>query len=215
MENATKALLIAAAVLVAIVLIALGIVLINNAADTSKQADETGKIISNATDEAIRKFQKIYISKEEFNDFINDFKTKYKSSGEFINRIQNDQNSKIRNQIEIIGYIYDGKKSEFFSEKVVADAHKKSGNLMDSGEYWKNEGLPYLLEHNKLIKLSNSINIDSIKLELTNFYNNKTGNSKTVEEFSGLKLPTSGYWFFIFDDDEYIEKAYCIYSIEY
>ena len=42
MENATKALLIAAAVLMAIVLIATGVLLIKNASGTSKQANETG-----------------------------------------------------------------------------------------------------------------------------------------------------------------------------
>ena len=42
MENATKALLIAAAVLIAIVLIALGVRLLDSAGDTSKQADKVG-----------------------------------------------------------------------------------------------------------------------------------------------------------------------------
>ena len=40
MENATKALLIAAAVLIAIVLVALGVRLLNSSGDTSEQADK-------------------------------------------------------------------------------------------------------------------------------------------------------------------------------
>ena len=43
MENATKALLIAAAVLIAIVLIALGVNLLGSAKDTSGQAQQVGE----------------------------------------------------------------------------------------------------------------------------------------------------------------------------
>lgn len=43
MENATKALLIAAAVLIAIVLIALGVRLLSTAGDTGEQADAVGE----------------------------------------------------------------------------------------------------------------------------------------------------------------------------
>ncbi len=49
MENATKALLIAAAVLIVIVIIALGVRLLNTASDTSGQADE----VSNQIDQTI------------------------------------------------------------------------------------------------------------------------------------------------------------------
>ena len=50
MENATKALLIAAAVLVVIVIIALGVRLLNTASDTSSNAKEVSNQISNAID---------------------------------------------------------------------------------------------------------------------------------------------------------------------
>lgn len=46
MENATKALLIAAAVLIAIVLIALGVNLLNAGQDTSGQAETVGNSLS-------------------------------------------------------------------------------------------------------------------------------------------------------------------------
>ena len=46
MENATKALLIAAAVLIAIVLIALGVNLLNAGGDTSEQAGTVGNSLS-------------------------------------------------------------------------------------------------------------------------------------------------------------------------
>lgn len=52
MENATKALLIAAAVLIAIVLIALGVRLLNSAGDSSSQAENVSNQISTTTNQA-------------------------------------------------------------------------------------------------------------------------------------------------------------------
>ena len=49
MENSTKALLIAAAILIAIVVIALGIRLLSSSNDTSKQADDVAKQILNTS----------------------------------------------------------------------------------------------------------------------------------------------------------------------
>ena len=49
MENATKALLIAAAVLIAIVLVALGVRLLNASGDTSDQADKVANQLSQST----------------------------------------------------------------------------------------------------------------------------------------------------------------------
>lgn len=53
MENATKALLIAAAVLIAIVLIALGVRLLGSSNDASGQAKNTAGAISNSTNSAV------------------------------------------------------------------------------------------------------------------------------------------------------------------
>lgn len=55
MENATKALLIAAAVLIAIVLIALGVNLLNAGSDTSKQAGNVANAIGNSIDKSTGK----------------------------------------------------------------------------------------------------------------------------------------------------------------
>lgn len=55
MENATKALLIAAAVLIAIVLIALGVRLLNASGDTSGQAQNVANSISNSTGTGVNK----------------------------------------------------------------------------------------------------------------------------------------------------------------
>lgn len=52
MENATKALLIAAAVLIAIVLVALGVNLLNSAGDTSGDASNVSNAIQGSTGNA-------------------------------------------------------------------------------------------------------------------------------------------------------------------
>ena len=65
MENATKALLIAAAVLIVIVIIALGVRLLNTASDTSGQADE----ISNQMGETIN------VQTNIIKDSLSSFKT--------------------------------------------------------------------------------------------------------------------------------------------
>ena len=49
MENATKALLIAAAVLIVILLIAFGMRIFSSSSDVSTQATQTGEAISNQT----------------------------------------------------------------------------------------------------------------------------------------------------------------------
>ena len=50
MENATKALLIAAAVLVVIVIIALGVRLLGSASDTSEDANAVSQALASSTD---------------------------------------------------------------------------------------------------------------------------------------------------------------------
>lgn len=53
MENATKALLIAAAVLIVIVLIALGVKLLNSTSNISEQTEQTSESIKDSTMDAI------------------------------------------------------------------------------------------------------------------------------------------------------------------
>ena len=52
MENATKALLIAAAVLIVILLIAFGMKIFNSTSDTTGQASAMGEILSNSTNDS-------------------------------------------------------------------------------------------------------------------------------------------------------------------
>jgi len=55
MENATKALLIAASVLIVIVLVALGVNILNSSNNSKKQVEDVGSSISSATKDAADK----------------------------------------------------------------------------------------------------------------------------------------------------------------
>ena len=57
MENTSKALLIAAAILIVIILIAFGMRVLNSSKDSVAQAEETGESISDATQKALDKLQ--------------------------------------------------------------------------------------------------------------------------------------------------------------
>ena len=59
MENASKALLIAAAVLIVILLIAFGMSIFNSTGDTSADADKVGKEITNQSNQAATATQQI------------------------------------------------------------------------------------------------------------------------------------------------------------
>ena len=81
MENATKALLIAASVLITIVVIALGIKILTSGFDTSKQASQVQNAISESTNDAansaIVSMKKInQISVEKFNKEYKQYVTK-------------------------------------------------------------------------------------------------------------------------------------------
>ena len=55
MENATKALLIAAAVLIVIIIVALGVRLLNASGDSTKQASEASELVQGSTKTATQK----------------------------------------------------------------------------------------------------------------------------------------------------------------
>lgn len=68
MENATKALLIAAAVLIAIVLIALGVNLLNAGGNTSTQAENVANVIGNSIDKTTEKVNGALSGLDIFDD---------------------------------------------------------------------------------------------------------------------------------------------------
>lgn len=70
MENATKALLIVATILIAIVLIALGVLLVKNVNNSSEQAEKVSNSLSNATNNAMKNiiFEQIKSYEKSYND---------------------------------------------------------------------------------------------------------------------------------------------------
>ncbi len=103
MENATKALLIAASILIVIVLIAVGVLLIKNTSSTNEDAKKVGNSISiasgNAASDALGSIKGTIISKKKFNSFFTDMQNK--GIRQVLN---NEQDVELCNQIEVIGY---------------------------------------------------------------------------------------------------------------
>ena len=223
MENATKALLIAAAVLIAIVLIATGVLLIKNISGTSQQANETGELLSNATDKAssdiIGGLKRTIISKEKFNDFINNFNQKYSNSKEFIDTI-NIQNEKLKDQIEIMGYIYVDTTKRFYEADVIKDYYTKN----NYHEYMMQEGFKILENKNIIERLENPLS-DSHRGELLEVYAKMKGETLTDEnketiEAEYIKDKNDGTivswitWYFGYDKYGYIDRAYYIVFLD-
>ena len=184
MENATKALLIAAAVLITIVLVAAGVLLIRNIADTDKQAQEVGNLISGATDNAsnavIGGAKGIIISKSKFNSFINDFKEKYSTSNQLLDTILNEQNGKLSNQIQVIGYVYQDngnklKNDETEELKELLKNFDKSNqeNNKEYFDYIINVWIPKLLQDGKIKPLNDPLDEEERIAGYKEVYKNK------------------------------------------
>ena len=83
MENASKALLIAAAILIAIIIIAIGIKVYTSSSETGKVAMNTGEIISSRTKVATD-MTKSYINGEEYSPSVKIGSLKENNYGEYI-----------------------------------------------------------------------------------------------------------------------------------
>lgn len=115
MENATKALLISAGILIAIVVIAIGILVIKNVSNTSENSNRIGQEISNATNkssiEVLGGLKGIIISKEKFNIFLENFYSN-KNSKEIMEKI-GLRNKILNDQIKLYGWQY--KENDYMS----------------------------------------------------------------------------------------------------
>lgn len=103
MENATKALLIAAGVLITIVIVSIGILLIQNASNTSEDAKNVANAIDkatgNASSDAIGSLKQTIISKDKFNEFMNkNITLNYGNVTNFLKEVDK-QNNILRDQI--------------------------------------------------------------------------------------------------------------------
>lgn len=218
MENATKALLIAASVLIVIVLIAVGVLLLGNISDSSEQAQKVGNSIDIATDsavsDAIGGLKKSIISKEKFNDFAKDFSSKYKSFSQVMNVVK-EQNGKLSNQIEVVGYVYQKSYSNIVNERTARYnellAKFDSTNHEKNKEYYEyviNEWIVDLEGEGKLKKISDPLSTDCLRNELREVYKNNKGEYPE-------KVLAKSLWYFDFDKWGYINKAVYISGMNF
>lgn len=185
MENATKALLIAAAVLIVIVLVSVGLLLMKNVGNTAGQAQEVGDKISEsagvALDSVIGGTKGIIISKGKFNSFIKDFKKKYTSSNQFLNTILNEQNKILQDQIQVIGYVYQDdymklhthERTDELKELLKNFSYENEEKNKEIFDYEINVWIPKLLQEGKIIPLKDALDDDERKEKLKEVYKNK------------------------------------------
>lgn len=98
MENATKALLISAAVLIVIVIIALGVSLLKSVSNTTIQSQSIGEIIGNATNNASRVFKGKLLQVETIKNM--------SSYGDYYGLNEVLAQNKTREKIKVAGFIY-------------------------------------------------------------------------------------------------------------
>lgn len=220
MENTTKALLITGAVLITIVLIALGVLLVKNTSGTSKQADVTGQLLSNATDKATISvsggLKGLVISKEKFNKAFE--KWQFTSKDQLNSEIAL-KNEKLKDQIELIGWVYND--IDYFDITIYgefATLTKEEAKLQ-----WciKKE------QEGKISRLKNPLDNEEIKKKCKNTYEEKTNNSEEYYSFDDYckkfqELPMYAYkppirqtYFWMYDETGYISKIYFLAGIIY
>lgn len=232
MENATKALLIAAAVLMAIVLIATGVLLIKNASGTSKQANETGELLSNATDKASVSVQgglkEMIISKKEFNEILDKFSSEHsdsyqKSKIPGIILDLTTRNNLLKDQIKIEGYIYkkpfrifiqNGVYSNDFYTSNDIESKKQNESKMEFSARMINVEIPKLLMNNVVEKLDNPLydekgikEIQDKMYKVLKEINSSISKQDFINEFNKDKEIINYAWHFRCDETGYIDKA--------
>ncbi len=227
MENTTKALLIAASVLIAIALIATGVLIIKNVKNTKEDIDKTGNSLTLATDSAVRDVQKNYITKEEFNKFVDYFKQENRSSKEFLN-ILSKQNAKIRNQIKITGYVYTGTRNFKDIPTSILKSASNYTTLDEYHQYMINEGFNILKKRGELELVTNTVY--SHKEYYIKVYAKKSGYAEydTLDEETKQKIEKDytsdrnnktvtswGQWNWSYDEDGYIDKIYYIAYLQF
>ena len=228
MENASKALLIAAAVLVAIVIIALGIVLIKDTGNTSKKIDETGNLLKESTKiasgNARGAMKGLIISKEKFNVFLEDFYSN-KNSREIMQKLGLRQEL-LPKQIELIGWQWIGNDYTKISSDYGFPLEENFPNL--SRNELTEKRVTWCQENsNSLIKLTDPENNDKRREECKKLYYKfidedpelKNTNTRTYEEYEEKCInsksfnymhPMRASFFWSYDDTGYIDKVYYV-----
>lgn len=174
MENATKGLLIAAAVLVTIVIIALGVLLLGNSSDISEDAETVGNSVSLATEEAVIEIQGgVYLSKTQFENLV-------EKMGHSSQTLPDLYNKNYAKSFLVTGYLFKGKVVsgyKWFNEK------GEEVNVK-TGEELLKKWIPEQLKNGHIKALKNPGNIKRIGQEYKNYKNSRPEfNGKSTASF--------------------------------
>lgn len=221
MENTTKALLIAAVILITIVIISIGILLIKNVSNTSDNASKVGQEISNATSkstiEIFGGLKGIKVSKKNFNNAFEN--TKFGTKSEIDERILS-QKELLKDQIELVGWMYNDNYINLSKDKELASLNKLA--LKERGKAvleWcaKNQ--------DKMSKINNPLDNENIKELCKKNYEEKTEKLNSCYSFEEYcekfkeknngKSPMRFLYFWTYDETEYIDKVYFITGVIY
>lgn len=170
MENATKALLVAAVALITIVLISIGVLLIKNVSGIKKQTEQVSETLGSETGEAatdaIGVLGRTTITKEEFNDFAEKIGSQDFYTEDFLNAIR-DNDNRFKNQIEFEGYVFYGDRNEWYS--IVSginylDRFKRGAKVIESI-------IPEQVKNGKLFPINEPYEKKSIGRKMREVYN--------------------------------------------
>lgn len=219
MENATKALLIIATILITIVLIAIGILIIKNVSKTSNDANKVAEEIGNATNKAsievLGGLKGTIISKEKFNEVFDDWKitTKVQLDNEI-----SIKNEKLKDQIEMIGWVYT--KGNYSEKKGFPTTSEAKIKWCQEKEKEKEDGIEVV------VRLDNPFDNDKVKNLCKDIYERETKNSDQYLSFEDYceqfeqknkqnKIPIRYSFFWTYDETGYINKVYFLAGILY
>lgn len=153
MENATKALLIAAAILITIVIIAIGVLLLGNSSDVSEQADKVGTSLSTSAEEAVIGMQGgVYLSKEKLLELLRNigYETHYTTN-----------EGKFADNVFVRGYLFkgyvikEGEKYSWYNERGEKVIHQEGKDLIET---W----IPEMLDSGQIKIIKNPGKSDSV-----------------------------------------------------
>lgn len=219
MENATKALLISATILITIVLIAIGVLIIRNMSNTSDDANKVAEEISNATNkasiEALGGLKGTIISKEKFNEIFEEWKISNKGQIEEAISLKNE---KLKNQIEMIGWVYT--KGDYSEKNGFPTTSEAKIKWCQEKEKEKENGIEVV------VRLDNPFDNDKVKDLCKDTYERETKNSDQYLSFEEYceqfeqknkqhKPPIRFSVFWTYDETGYINKVYFLAGILY
>lgn len=222
MENATKALLIAAATLIAIVIIAMGVLIIRNTSNTIKQSDEVGKSISSSIGNAIGSISgKKYTTKQDLIRTLFQISDNYHINNNINNnlyRVLMNENTKVRDKLEEKTYIYNfsgttvqGQLAEIIQTYGPIPSFNENNAKPYYDYYIKNIGQTFINE-NLVTSIKDPLDFDNVQANLWNVYK-KNNSLATQQAFDSLLKECITA--LEYDDEGYVKGVYFVYCVDF